>query len=44
VTRCGGVMTLVRGEATSRKGKGGDNASWAQANLTGLKNKENTRS
>jgi hypothetical protein len=30
------------GEATLRKGKGGDDASWADVNLTSPKNEENT--
>jgi hypothetical protein len=29
------------GEAALRRGKAKDNASWADVNLTGLKNKEN---
>jgi hypothetical protein len=36
VTRCEGVVALGRG-------KGGDDAGWAEANLTGPKNKENLR-
>jgi hypothetical protein len=43
VTRCGGVMTSARGEVAPRRGKGEDDASWADANLTGPKNKENLR-
>jgi hypothetical protein len=35
------VATLAGGEATLGRGKGGDDASWADTNLTGLKNKEN---
>jgi hypothetical protein len=42
VTQRGGVATSVEGEATSGRKKGGDDdASWADANLTGPKNKEN---
>jgi hypothetical protein len=33
---------VAGGEATPRREKGGDDASWADANLTGPKNKENT--
>jgi hypothetical protein len=29
------------GDAAPRRGKGGDNISWANANFTGLKNEEN---
>jgi hypothetical protein len=43
VARCGGVMMSARGEATPRRGKGGDNSSGADANLTGPKNEENPR-
>jgi hypothetical protein len=42
VTQCGGVRMSVGGEATSGRGKGGDNASWTDANFTGPKNKENS--
>jgi hypothetical protein len=42
VTRHGCVATSVRGEAASGMGKGEDDASWADANLTGLKNKESS--
>jgi hypothetical protein len=34
---------LARGETTLRKGKRGNEVSWADVNLTGPKNKENTR-
>jgi hypothetical protein len=34
---------VAGGEATPRREKGGDNANWTDANLTGPKNKENTR-
>jgi hypothetical protein len=37
------VATSTGGEATPERGKRGDNASWADANLTGPKNKENSR-
>jgi hypothetical protein len=40
VTWCSGVTTSTRGEAAPRKGKGGDDASWTNANLTGPKNKK----
>jgi hypothetical protein len=43
VTWCDGMMTSVGGEAAPRRRKGGDDASWASANLTGPKNKENSR-
>jgi hypothetical protein len=32
---------LAKGEATPEIGKGGDDTSWVDTNLTGLKNKEN---
>jgi hypothetical protein len=41
VTRCGDVVMSARGEEASRREKGGDNASWANVNLTELKNDEN---
>jgi hypothetical protein len=41
VTRCGGVVTSVRGEVTPRRGKREDDVSWVDTNLTGPKNKEN---
>jgi hypothetical protein len=34
--------TLIGGEAALRRGKGGDNASWVDANLTRSKNKKNS--
>jgi hypothetical protein len=37
------VVTSAGGEATSGKGKGGDDVSWANANLTGPNNEENAR-
>jgi hypothetical protein len=43
VTRHSGVMMLTEGEVTPGRGKGGDNVSWADANLTEPKNKENSR-
>jgi hypothetical protein len=44
VTRCGGMTTSVGGEVAPGRGKGEDNVSWANANLTGPKNEENSRS
>jgi hypothetical protein len=44
VTQRNGVVTSVGGEVTSGRGKGGDNASWTDVNLTGSKNKKSTRS
>jgi hypothetical protein len=41
VTRCGGVATLVGGEAAPERGKGRDDSSWVNTNLTGPKNEEN---
>jgi hypothetical protein len=43
MTRCGGVATSVGGEATPKREKGGDDVSWVDANLTGPKNKKNSR-
>jgi hypothetical protein len=40
VTRYSSVTTSAGGEAASGKEKGGDNVSWADANLTGLKMKK----
>jgi hypothetical protein len=40
VTRCSGMMTSTRGEAAPGRGKGGDNAGWADVNLTGPKMKK----
>jgi hypothetical protein len=37
------VTTSPEGEVTPGRGKGGDKASWADANFTGPKNKENPR-
>jgi hypothetical protein len=43
VTRRGSVTTLAEGEMAPGREKGGDNVSWADANLTGAKNEENLR-
>jgi hypothetical protein len=43
MTRYGSVMTTVGGEVAPRRKKGGDDDSWADANLTGSKNEENPR-
>jgi hypothetical protein len=43
VIRCNGVATSARGEAAPERGKRGDDASWADMNLTAPKNKENPR-
>jgi hypothetical protein len=40
VTRCRGVTTSTDGEATPRREKGGNNISWADTNLVGLKIKK----
>jgi hypothetical protein len=40
VTQCGGMMTSVGGEAAPRRKNGGDDASWTDTNLTGLKMKK----
>jgi hypothetical protein len=40
VTRRNGVTTSTGGEAAPRRGKGGDNATWVDANLTGPKIKK----
>jgi hypothetical protein len=42
MTRFSGVTTSAGREATPRRGKEGNDASWADANLTALKNEENT--
>jgi hypothetical protein len=34
VTWCDGVTTSAGGEAAPKKGKGGDDTSWANVNLT----------
>jgi hypothetical protein len=41
VTQCGDVVISVGGDATPGRGKGGDDASWADVNLTEQKNEEN---
>jgi hypothetical protein len=38
VTWRSGVVMSARGEVVQGSGKGGDNASWADANFIGLKN------
>jgi hypothetical protein len=38
---CHDVTTSTRGETTPRMRMGGDDFSWANANLTGPKNKKN---
>jgi hypothetical protein len=43
VTQRGGVATSVGGEVAPGRGKRGDDASWADTNLTGPKNEENQR-
>jgi hypothetical protein len=40
VTWHGGMATSVEGEATPRRGKGGDDANWADANFTSQKNEK----
>jgi hypothetical protein len=40
VTQCSGVETSVGGETALGKGKGGDDASWADADLTEPKKKK----
>jgi hypothetical protein len=42
VTRCSGVTTSAEGEVALERGKGGDDTNWADVNLTGPKNKENS--
>jgi hypothetical protein len=42
MTRRDGVKTSAGGEAAPERGKGGDDASWVDTNLTGQKNKENS--
>jgi hypothetical protein len=44
MTRCGDVVTSTGGEAAPGREKGGDDASWTDANLTGPKNEENPHS
>jgi hypothetical protein len=43
VTRHSGVATSIGGEAAPGRGKGGDDVSWIDANLTEPKNEENSR-
>jgi hypothetical protein len=43
VTRHGSVATSDRGDAAPEREKGGDDASWADMNLTGPENGENSR-
>jgi hypothetical protein len=43
MTQHDGVVTSAGGEAPPGRGKGGDDASWADANLTGPKSKKNSR-
>jgi hypothetical protein len=43
MTQCGGVATSVGGEAAPGRGKGGDDISWVNANLTEPKNRKNQR-
>jgi hypothetical protein len=42
VTRHSNVTTSTGGEAVLERGKGGDDASWADVNLARPKNEENT--
>jgi hypothetical protein len=44
MTRRDGVTTSAGGEAAPGRGKGGDDVSWADTDLTGPKNEENQRS
>jgi hypothetical protein len=44
VTWRGGVAMPAEGEVTSGRGNRGDDSSWTDTNLTGLKNKENQHS
>jgi hypothetical protein len=41
VTRCSGMATSAGGEALPERENGGDDVSWADANLTGPTNEEN---
>jgi hypothetical protein len=43
VTRCGEATMLARGEAAPERGKGRDDVSWTDVNLTEAKNEENSR-
>jgi hypothetical protein len=40
VTRCSGMTMSVGGEAALGRGKGGDDANWADANFTSQKNEK----
>jgi hypothetical protein len=40
VIRCSGMAMSTGQEAASERGKGGDNANWADTDLTELKNDE----
>jgi hypothetical protein len=42
VTRRGGVTMSTGGEAAPGRKKGGDDVNWANVNLTGPKNEENS--
>jgi hypothetical protein len=42
MTRHGGMTMSAEGEAAPKRGKGGDNVSWADAILTVPKNEENS--
>jgi hypothetical protein len=42
MTRCDDLTTSAGGEAAPGRGKGGDKASWVDANLIESKNKENS--
>jgi hypothetical protein len=43
MTRCDGVATSTGGEVAPERGKGVDDVSWVDVNLTKLKNKEYSR-
>jgi hypothetical protein len=43
VTRRGDVTTSIEGEMVLGRGKGGDDANWADTNFTMSKNEENPR-
>jgi hypothetical protein len=43
MTRRDSMMTSTDGEAAPGRGKGGDDTSWVDANLTWPKNEENLR-
>jgi hypothetical protein len=43
VTQRDGVAMSARGDVASERGKGADDASWTNANITGPKNKKNLR-